>query len=254
MLLDFFIVVFNEHEDEIFLVYAIKFFIGFHMKPKVIGIIGGAGPFAGARLFERILTLSNLRYGCYRDADYPQVLLISFPFSEMLTFERNETQLKKELNQCINLLCQLGAEVLAIACNTLHNFLDQDHEALIQLPRVMEKELFVEEIPLVLCTSTSRNYNMHRKFFMCQYPEDIIQEKLDGIIDRILRGSETLAIVNDLLEIIEEEASSVVVLGCTELSLFAKELSVRSKKIIIDPLDVLAEKLLERSFENRSEK
>jgi aspartate racemase len=43
------------------------------------------------------------------------------------------------------------------------------------------------------------------------------------------------------------------VLGCTELSLFAKELSVSSKKII-DPLDVLAEKLLEKSFENRSEK
>jgi hypothetical protein len=42
------------------------------MKPKSIGIIGGASPLAGAFLLKRILSLSGEVYGCYRDTDFPQ--------------------------------------------------------------------------------------------------------------------------------------------------------------------------------------
>ncbi len=65
------------------------------MKPKSIGIIGGAGPLAGALLLERILILSGSEYGCYKDADFPEVILLSFPFSEMLTPERDVLQIAK---------------------------------------------------------------------------------------------------------------------------------------------------------------
>ncbi len=50
------------------------------MKPIPIGIVGGAGPLAGAALLERIFSLSGSLYGCYKDADFPKVLLLSFPF------------------------------------------------------------------------------------------------------------------------------------------------------------------------------
>lgn len=223
------------------------------MKPKIIGIIGGAGPLAGAYLLERVLILSNRRYGCYRDADYPQVLLNSFPFSEMLTPEKDNTLLKAELSLSLNQLRAQGAEILAIACNTLHNFLDadQDRGDLINLPRVLGEELRSQERPLVLCTTTSRENNMHKKFFECSYPEPPIQIKVDEIIDRILQGAEPRQIVTNLLALIEQSTVSTVVLGCTELSLFAKELAVSSKKVI-DPLEILAKKILEKSFKNRS--
>ena len=151
------------------------------MKPKIIGIVGGAGPLAGACLLEHVLILSNRRYGCYRDADYPQVMLNSFPFSDMLTTEKDNMLLKAELSLSLNQLRAQGAEVLAIACNTLHNFLDadQDRGDLINLPRMLGEELCSEEMPLVLCTTTSRKNNMHRKFFECSYPEPSIQIKVD---------------------------------------------------------------------------
>lgn len=223
------------------------------MKPKIIGIVGGAGPLAGACLLERVLTLSNRRYGCYRDADYPQVLLNSFPFSDMLTSEKDNRLLNAELSLSLNQLRAQGAVVLAIACNTLHNFLDadQDREDLINLPRMLGEELCSEEMPLVLCTSTSRENNVHNKFFECSYPEPFIQVKVDEIIDRILQGAEPHQIVTDLLTLIETSTASTIILGCTELSLFAKELAVSNKKII-DPLEILAKKILEKSFKNRS--
>lgn len=223
------------------------------MKPKIIGIVGGAGPLAGISLLERVLILSNRRYGCYRDADYPQVLLNSFPFSDMLTPEKDNMLLKAELSLSLNQLRAQGAEVLAIACNTLHNFLDadQDREDLINLPRMLGEELSSEEMPLVLCTTTSRENNIHKKFLECSYPEPFIQIKVDKIIDRILQGAGSHQIVTDLLTLIEKGTASTVILGCTELSLFANELAVSNKKVI-DPLEILAKKILEKSFKSRS--
>jgi len=49
-----------------------------------IGIIGGAGPLAGALLFEQIIEICQKDYGCIRDFDFPSINLVSFPFSEML--------------------------------------------------------------------------------------------------------------------------------------------------------------------------
>ncbi|CDR34853.1 aspartate/glutamate racemase family protein [Criblamydia sequanensis] len=218
------------------------------MKPKIIGIVGGAGPFAGLRLFERLLFLSSRQYGCYKDGDYPQVLLNSFPFSDMLTDKKNPKLLKTELTLSLNQLRAQGAEVLAIACNTLHNFLeeDQEQEDLIHLPNLLGEELRLDEVPLVLCTRTSRENKLHKKFFECRYPELSLQEKVDGIIDRILQG-ESRSIARDLLWVIERGKAEAVILGCTELSLFSGELASSTKKVI-DPLEMLAKKMLERSF------
>lgn len=222
------------------------------MKPKIIGIVGGAGPLAGASLLERVLTLSNRQYGCYRDADYPQILLNSFPFSDMLTAEKNSALLRSELSLSLTQLRAQGAEVLAIACNTLHNFLDadQDFGDLVNLPRVLGQQFRSEEVPLVLCTTTSRESGVHKKHFECTYPELSVQVQVDKIIDRILQGAESRSIVPDLLALIEQACDSTVILGCTELSLFTKELAVSSKKII-DPLEILAQRILEQSFKNK---
>jgi len=47
------------------------------------------------------------------------------------------------------------------------------------------------------------------------------------------------------------ETASSIVLGCTELSIYRKELSDSSKKIV-DPLEILAGKLLDYSFKNKT--
>lgn len=219
------------------------------MKPKSIGIIGGAGPLAGAFLLERILYLSNKTYGCYRDSDFPKIFLISFPFSEMLASNINTAKLRNELSTC---LCQLrnnGASVLAIACNTLHAFLDEpdDLSDLVHLPRVLVEKIPSFEMPLVICTSTSTQFGLHKRFFPCVYPDSKTQAQVDEIIDQILQGIDRTTILEKLQKLLQAQTEKTVILGCTELSLFTTFLSLPDK-LIIDPLEVVANKILEISF------
>lgn len=215
------------------------------MKP--IGIIGGAGPLAGASLLERVLTCASKTYGCYRNTDFPKILLLSFPFTEMLTPDVDAEQVKNELKEALNEVRKSGACVIAIACNTLHAFLEEDPTDLIHLPKELARAIPKGELPLVLCTTTSVRYGLHRQYFPCIYPNPETQVEIDNIIDRVLMGADEEKIFQELMKILQNQTASTIVLGCTELSLFTKRLS-SINKTIIDPLDIVASELLKTSF------
>lgn len=215
------------------------------MKPKSIGIVGGAGPLAGVLLLKRILSLSQDLYQCSKDSDFPKVLFINFPFSEMLKGP-DPIQIKQELSDCLTLLRKNGAHLIAIACNTLHAFLDENQEDIISFPKAVTEEISNGEKPLVLCTSTSAKARLHNQFFDCIYPSRAIQEKIDGIIDLILKGEDGLIPLTTLLG---EVSHQVIILGCTELSLLTKHLDFVDKTII-DPLEIVAKKLITKAFQN----
>jgi aspartate racemase len=221
------------------------------MKPKSIGVIGGAGPLAGAFLLERIFSLSGEIYGCYRDADFPKVFLISFPFSEMLCPNMDVAKLRQEITECLKQLRKNGASVLAIACNTLHAFLDKKDELsdLVHLPRILAEKVSLYDNPLVFCTSTSVQFGLHKQFFPCIYPDEQTQQEVDGIIDQVLKGVKRLVVLKKLEKLIQAQNVNTVILGCTELSLFSAQLSIPNK-LIIDPLELMANKILEISFLN----
>jgi aspartate racemase len=219
------------------------------MSSKSIGIVGGAGPLAGVSLLERIVQLCGKLYGCHKDADFPKIHLLSFPFSDMLSAEVDFAQSQKELGDCLKELRDNGSQVLVIACNTLHAFLDteDDRSDLVHLPREVAKEIPKSGLPLVLCTSTSVKFGVHRKFFPCQYPDFKVQRQIDDLIDRILKGTEQKIILQDLTQILENQAAKTIILGCTELSIFYESLSIPNK-LIIDPLEIVAKQVLQKSF------
>lgn len=221
----------------------------FFMKPQCIGIIGGAGPLAGAYFLERIFSLSLELYGCYRDADFPKVILISYPFSEMLSPDIDIANLQKELSNCIEQLRNSGATVLAIACNTLHVFLEEKNDLsdLVNLPLILAEELSQTDQPLVFCTSTSAQFELHKRYFPCNYPDEETQKEVDRIIDQILRGADQSFIVKKLEKLLQEQTSETIVLGCTELSLYSGLLTVPNK-LVVDPLEVMAKRTLQRAF------
>ncbi len=167
----------------------------------------------------------------------------------MLSPEMDVAQLRKELSECLNQLRTNGAAVLAIACNTLHAFLDESEDLidLIHLPKVIVTEIPTSEIPLVLCTTTSVQFGLHKRFFPCIYPSSQTQKQIDRLMDQILKGSEQQAIIQDLLKILRAETANTIILGCTELSLFTKQLSPLNK-LIIDPLEIVAKKVLRKKF------
>lgn len=192
------------------------------MRPKCIGVIGGAGPLAGAYLLERIFTLSGKLYGCVKDADFPKVFLISYPFSDMLKADVDVASVQYELKSCLKSLRENGANILAISCNTLHAFLDENEDLsdLIHLPRLLGEVVSLSDPSLVLCSSTSVKAKIHKQFFPCSYPDKKTQADIDGLIDQILRWEDQSIILKKLEELIQKEIAPTVILGCTELSLF----------------------------------
>lgn len=219
------------------------------MKPKPLGIIGGAGPLAGSALFDKIIRICEKKYGCHRDADYPKIILLSFPFSEMLIGYIDADKIRQELKRCLMELRQKDVVGLAIACNTLHAFLDQEdvQEDFIHLTEATKELIPPGEIPLVLCTSMSTQAGLHKKFFPCSYPSRGMQVRVDHLIDQILKEGELPSFREELASIIRAQTENTIVLGCSELSLFADALSLHNQ-VIIDPLDIAAEKLLIKSF------
>lgn len=218
------------------------------MRPKSIGIVGGAGPLAGAYLLERIISCANTEYGCSRDADFPEVVSISYPFSDMLSPEIDEVQVKLELSQCLTRLKMNGASVFAIACNTLHAFLEKDiPDGLIQLPDVVAKMIPQGVVPIILCTSTSVRFHLHKRFFNCKYPELEIQLQVDHLIESILCGRDLASVAERLEKILEQVSAHYFILGCTELSLLSPYLN-SSDRIFLDPIELIAKQVLEKSF------
>lgn len=218
--------------------------------PKTIGIIGGAGPLAGAQFLEKLFVRCTNDYGCYRDCDYPRVVLLSFPFSEMLSYEMDSEKIRGELAACLQVLKQNGVELSVIACNTLHAFLDfsVSYEGLILLPQQVITNLVPGQKPLVLCTSTSNRYQIHKQFFDCAYPSEEDQREIDLIIERILRGEDEKMILMDLRRWIQGADNQTIVLGCTELSLYSDKLVFPEKKVL-DPIELTVSALLKRAFE-----
>lgn len=208
--------------------------------PKDLVIIGGAGPHAGALVFEQIITICQQVYGCWEDCDFPYISLINFPFSDCLR-TTDFSLVKEELRSLINEELQPSCcQYWMLACNTLHSFLPQDllDPRFLHMMAITREELAGVR-PLVLCTSTSCKQRIHQQFFPVDYPEDSVQGDIDEIIKAILKGQpyeETLAQLEGMISSLSQ---GTVLLGCTELSFLHHRYPIQSKKVI-DPLYLMA--------------
>lgn len=217
------------------------------MDPKTIGIVGGAGPLASVLLQQKLFRLARDDYGSWEDKDFPKLRVLSYPFSDMLRENMEKEKVQNELQDCLDELRSLKSELLAIACNTLHSFLsptEMKSQDLIQMPSLVKLQIKREEKPLILCTSTSRRFEIYSKDFECSYPDFKTQNQIDWIIEEILRGK---SVLKNLKSLIEKQNSSCIILGCTELSLYTDKLNIFGKTIV-DPLSLLAKTLIQKSF------
>jgi len=215
---------------------------------KSIGIVGGAGPMAGIVLCEYIVKECQYTYGCVNDSDFPKIILLSIPFMQMLKPDRKDeicisNQLKNALDQL-----QLFSRNIAIACNTLHGFIDSSQFPVL-IDMIKRTKIYIKhnsiDYPLILSTSKSIEKGVHN-FKNRIYPNKRNQQKLDQLFYNIIRSS------------IEENGNiKAVVLACTELSvLVQRELSTEnylrfdaSKAIFcVDPLKILAKTLCKNVF------
>ena len=206
---------------------------------KSIGIIGGAGPHAGALLYEKIIHVCQETYGYHKDADFPYMMLLNVPFSDMLDTP-DEKSVRRELEKALKTLELQDMDRVAIACNTLHGFLPKEIGGFefVDLRSVVSGS---NQEVLILCTSTSRERGVYAHLKKGVYLDDSLQKELDQLIDRILSGKVDQVESAMLSELILQQNKRCVLLGCTELSLLHARfpLTVPTESVI-DPLQLLA--------------
>ncbi|MDZ7291342.1 MAG: amino acid racemase [candidate division KSB1 bacterium] len=217
---------------------------------RTIGILGGMGPEATVRLFERIIALTPAK----RDQEHLPILICNLPQIPDRTAAiqgRGESPVPAA-SKGLQILAAGGADFIAVPCNTIHHYF-HELQAAVNIP-------ILHLIAEVQCTAAQRWPNLRRlgllatdgtlqsgvyqKFFAaagCEiiFPEPFRQQEIMSCIYAIKAGEkrfrEALAAGRDLLE----RRAQGIILGCTELSLVKNFLA--NDLPIIDSIEVLAQ-------------
>ena len=239
----------------------------------IIGVVGGVGPFAGVDLVRKIMAHTRAS----ADADHLPVVLVSMPADipdrSRFILQGDVPNPAYALADAIGKLAHMGADIIAMACNTAHArpILDVIRQELDRFKRpvefvnmidqtvafVGEHYPTVERIGVLSTTGTYRTGVYMSAFESAGYhvvaPDEATQEQViqpviydphygikaqaDPVTDRARQ------IVAEQIDMLQQTGAQAVVLGCSELAL-AWPHPVRGDCPVIDANVALARALV----------
>lgn len=227
-----------------------------------IGIIGGMGPQASAKLLEVLIEVCVKDFGAKSDSDFPEIILNSIPVPNFIADTKNIKIVLSILKSRVKRLENFNPSCFGIACNTAHVLLKKlqnntDVPFVSIIAEVAKKvaETQIDKVGL-LATPVTINSGLYQKALAKKkinvvIPSSRDQKIVEGIIWNVLAGK-----TNDIdrqklvlvAETLARKGAQGIILGCTELPLiFPKDVSL----LIFDSIDILARALLQSFFENK---
>jgi aspartate racemase len=218
------------------------------MKKKILGVLGGMGPAAGARLISLITEFTAAE----QEQEHIEIMLHSLPSipdrTDFILGKSPRSPLPK-MKSAILALFEAGAEIIAVPCNTAEYF-HSELQAQCPVPilrTAYESAKFaasrrVKKLGIIATEGTvySEIYQNHLRLLGVDFciPEKTMQSEITSLIYSGIKKS--LPVETDILQSFENElrkkGCDAAVLGCTELSL----LPLKDKGFFIDSLSVLA--------------
>jgi len=229
---------------------------------KVLGILGGMGPYATVYAFKMVLD----RFDAKKDWDYPRIIIDNNPKLpsrvRAILFGEHKEEISSSMRKGIMSLVQCGANIIFIPCNTAHYFIDK-------LPAFFNNSVkILDMIGLVLGRCKTKEY----KNIGVLASEGIVDADVYGKYFAAYKGSDVTYLLGEYLkntrEIIEDVKQNkisaktkemfieqinlfdnvdCVVIGCTELSLLWGSLSDNEKLMfkhpVLDALEISIDKI-----------
>lgn len=227
---------------------------------SAIGILGGMGPQASAKLYELLIKGTQKYTPAAVDDDYPEIVLLNVPVPNFISNKYELPKAKQMLIERTKQLEQAGCTVNGIACNTAHILLPE-LQAVTNVPFLSIPKLVAEQAKAagskrvgLLATPTTLSSTLYDEALasiadivrpnleFAEQIEQYIYKQLNDTLDNKER-QQFRARVKTFKE---SNALDAVILGCTELPLVYGE--SLDDSTIIDTLQVLATKLLESYF------
>ena len=222
---------------------------------KTLGILGGLGP-AASVYFYHLLTEHTL---AKRDQDHLNIVLFSgasIPDRSEYIMGKSDASPLPLMKEDVEKLVSIGADLIAIPCNTAHYFFDEIKKIspvpvlnIVQETVALAKRTGAKKIGILATTGTilAGAYQHAARNAGIDYiaPTDDEQKTLMSIIYDAIKTAETpnfdafYAIADRLLE----KGCDALILGCTELSLIPKN-ERYDRYPFIDSLFVLTAKCI----------
>ncbi len=218
--------------------------------PHLLGILGGLGPMASAYFYEMITAHTKVQ----RDQDHIDIILSS----RASTPDRTDFILGKSTDSPLpamiedaKALVAFGARSIVIPCNTAHHFIDEVRNAVpVPVPSIIREtarfcRLSGKTKVGILATegtvaSGAYQTALEAEGVAFMLPDAEAQAALMQIIyDYVKRGLRVdPAALYEAARPLTEAGCDALILGCTELSVAARECG--GDPLFIDSLEVLA--------------
>lgn len=224
------------------------------MKKQTLGIIGGVGPLATMFIGEMIVR----RTKAAKDQEHLHTIIdndTNIPDRTAFILDSTKENPVPVIVADAKKLASVGADVIAIPCNTAHTFYDEIVEGspvpvlhMIRETAKRASDLGAERVGILATTGTltSRMYQDALEEFGITpvVPDDVMKEKVMSIIYDYVKAGKDVS--HEDWQPIEEAMLALncdrIVLGCTELSIVNRDLKLSDK--YIDSLIVLAERAI----------
>ena len=225
------------------------------MESKLIGIAGGMGPKATSDLFSRIIE----RTPANCDQEHYEIMVYNNPkipdrSNAILNGGKNP---KNEIVNTCQRLEQSGSDFIIIPCNTAHYYFDEIQSE-IKIPIINMIKITAEYLNKqnfnkvgVMGTKATLKSRLYQKELEMFNIDAYIPDNIDYIMEMIYdikkgenpRDLSNKKLVRTLNNLIEKQVEAIV-LGCTELSYFFKEVGTMNIQVpLIDPIDLLIDYL-----------
>lgn len=197
---------------------------------KRLGVLGGMGPAASAEFLRQLAG----KCPAATDQDHPVVYMIAdceIPDRGAAILGTGESPLSK-LREDLFRLCEMGADVLAVPCNTAHYFIDKFSKELpVPLVHIVEETVLAAkrlspEGAWMLSTIGTRNCGLYQRYaekhgFTLHIPNEEQSRVSQEIIEKVKANQLTAAgcQTKKLVEALWREKDLPVMTACTELPL-----------------------------------
>lgn len=225
------------------------------LHPK-IGIVSGIGPLAGSDVLAKTFKNAARVYGAVEDCEYPDLLLLNHGIDGVDNTGTLNDAFEKEIVDMVHHLEVQGCNIIGIACNTAHTYLDKITTKpetilinLIDTVSIVAKEAGHSYV--LLTSSASKQEELYHGYLdkhTVSFVESTPQQQLllDKAIGLVMAYK--LDEAGDLLREVMKSAKSVgyeaVIAGCTELPIAFAHCKDLQGMYVIDSNEELAKAML----------
>ncbi len=218
-----------------------------------LGVIGGMGPLATVKFYDKVV----LNTDAHNDNEHIDLVVLNhstMPDRTRCIIEKKDLEFLSVIKKDLEILDNIGVDVVAIPCNTSHYFYDEFskytnlkiinmiEETILEIKRRGVKQVAVFG---TIGTLNSKVYDKYAQKYGIEVKELSTADK-NSVMDIIYNIKETNNLENkEFIEILNKycDKDTIGIIACTELSLLDICKSINT----IDALDVLVNKSIELS-------